>query len=243
MRFAVTYQTDVLPLSYRMTVLSLVKEALRTADQTYFEELYEERNHLMKPFSYSVFLHDFTFQGDQIQLSSLTITFSSSDMEFMLHLFNGLQQLKTFQPGNYPWVQKQMRMVKETSITSSSAIFRTLSPILIESKDGKPVSPEEPNYAKEFQYYAHLKIREVFQREPLRPIEITAGSMKKMVIKESNQWLRQKEPSAKYLYFTAYQGRVRLQGHPDDLQLLYQTGVGKRSAQGFGLLELEREEG
>ncbi|MNJ77576.1 CRISPR associated protein Cas6 [compost metagenome] len=66
--------------------------------------------------------------------------------------------------------------------------------------------------------------------------------MKKTVIRETNSTFRKQGNENAFLYFTAYRGQLKLSGHPDDLQLLYQAGVGKRVSQSFGLLEYIREE-
>lgn len=237
MRLAVSYKVDRLPLAYRMLVLSLIKEAIRQVDESYYHKLYVEQAGQMKPFGSAVYLHHYQMQQDYIELKEITITISSSDMEFMLHLFNGLQQLVTYTPSGETWTRTNIRMLKEAQIKSQHAIFSTMSPILLESKDGKPIHPDDENYSKEFDYYAALRIRELTGREPYSPIVITPMSMRRQVVKETNSSMKNR-----YLYFTAYKGQLHLTGHPDDLQLLYQNGVGKRTSQFFGLLQYEREE-
>lgn len=244
MRIAVTYNVQRLPVAYRMHVLSLIKEALSCADESYFRWLYKDRRHAMKPFGSAIYLKDFTYIRDEIHLKELTITIGSHDMEFMLHLFNGLQQLHKYKIRGETWIRTNIKMLKETTITSRKIVLRTLSPVLIESKEGRPLHPEEEGYKEAFQYYASLRIRELCEREPYEPIGVEPLRLMKTVIKEKNFSLPSESvgKSKPYLYFTAYRGILRLTGHPDDLQLLYLSGVGQRVSQSFGLLEFEREE-
>ncbi|WP_110930240.1 CRISPR-associated endoribonuclease Cas6 [Paenibacillus bouchesdurhonensis] len=243
MRLSVTYQVERVPLGYRMTVLSLLKEALKLANEAYYKELYEQRSKEMKPFSTAVFLKEFTYKEDEILLKELSITISSADMEFMLHLFNGLHQLRSYKTDGQEWKQLRIQMLKEAQVTGERVYFKTLSPILIENKQRKPIHPDEAEYGEEFSYYAALRIRELVGREPYYPIKIEPLNMKKTVIKETNSEFRELiKSNQKYLYFTAYRGTLLLTGHPDDLQFLYQSGVGLRASQSFGLLEYIREE-
>lgn len=242
MRLSVTYEVARIPITYRFTVLSLIKEALQQSDRGYYESLYIENEGKMKPFATAVYLRDFTYVEDEIHLKSLTINITSADMSFMLHLFNGLQRLTTYTTYNETWTRLNIQMLPETEIQSEQVYFSTLSPILIENKEGQPLHPDQPEYITEFGYYAALRIQELTGREPYRPIVIEPLQMKRVVIKESNSTFRNQHTGKKNLYFTAYRGHLKLSGHPDDLQFLYQSGVGKRASQSFGMLEYVREE-
>ncbi|MCD8510982.1 MAG: CRISPR-associated endoribonuclease Cas6 [Bacillus sp. (in: Bacteria)] len=178
MRFSVAYKVKKLPIGFRMLVLSLVKEALKRSNENYYTSLFIEKKNAMKPFSSAVFLKDYSIENDEIQLEEMTITFSSHDMEFMIYLFNGLQQIKEYHVGKETWFFTSIRMHKEATISSNSVFFRTLSPILIESKEGKPVQPMDSNYEKDFNFYASLRIKELSGRNPhqkigIKPISFT----------------------------------------------------------------------
>lgn len=242
MRFSITYEAKKLPIGYRMTVVSLVKEALKLGNEDYFKEVYEKNKNEMKPFSFAVYLRNFKYEDTKILLDSLTVTFSSPDATFMIHLFNGLQQLHTYHAREGIWKRISIEMVKEVEHTYHAAVYRTLSPILIENKHGKPVHPHEEDYAENFRHYSNLRIKNFKGRAPYQEITVEPLGMKKQVIKENNSEFN-KAKKGDFLYFTAYQGHLKLYGHPDDLQLLYQTGVGRRASQGFGLLEFEQEGG
>lgn len=242
MRVAVTYKVEKLPIAYRLVVLSFIKETLRRGEEAYFNELYGSRPREMKPFSYSVYLRNFSVEREEIHLSEMTITISSPDMTYMLHLFNGLQEMQTYQAGEHEWIRKTMKWLPEASICEDTVFLKTLSPVLVEDKDGNPVHPGDQNYEQELRYFASLRIQSLAKREPYRELRIVPGNLKRRVIKESNSTFRQSQAGA-YLTFTAYQGMYQCTGHPEDLQLLYQGGLGKRVSQGFGLLDYAGEGG
>lgn len=134
------------------------------------------------------------------------------------------------------WRQLNFQLLKEPVITSRKVVFRTCSPILIEDKNGRPLAPTDPLYEKELNYYANLQIHQFAGRDLYEPIHISPIHMKKMVIKERNRHLEKNS----FLYFTTYRGLFMLEGSPQDLQLLYQLGIGKRTTY-FGLVEYEYE--
>lgn len=241
MRFAVPFITTEIPLAYRMMVVSLIKESLRKADIVYYRKLYETEKNEMKHFASAVYLNNFQIGEDVINLDKITIIFSSPDQEFILHLYNGLLQTETFRYQDFVLRRGKIRIVPEKTINSDLVVFRTLSPILIEDKQGKPLDPRDPEYAANINYYADL-ILKAYRGEGLhRELRVTPGRMNKQVIKESNHHFEENSKSGEWLYFTSYKGFLKLQGAPEDLQLLYQLGLSKRRGQSFGLLEVERE--
>lgn len=236
MRFSVSYRLNKLDLSYRMKVYSLIKQAVRSANSRYYEKLFIQSENKIKPFSYSTFLHNFSLNDTMITLDQITITISSPDMEFAVHCFNGLRQLKRYQDGNEVWIQSNVQLLKEHTIINRKVVFKTISSILIENKEGKPLAPSDTSFESELNYYANLQVREFSGRDLYEKIVFTPIRMKKMVVRERNRHLNSNE----FLYFTTYQGLFQLEGNPQDLQLLYQLGIGKRTTY-FGLVEYQSE--
>lgn len=238
LRFSVSYQVESLPLHYRMKVYSLIKEAVRMSNDNYYEEWFIRREREIKPFSFSTFLIDFKISGNKINLKEISIIISA-DLEFALHAINGLKQLKTYETEGVAWRQTNIRILKEAMITSNSVLFQTLSPILVEDSKGKPLAPNDESYEKELNYFANLQVQQAAQRNLIKPIHFSPVYMTKQVIKESNRVFK-KTHKDDSLFFTAYKGLFKVEGHPDDLQILYQLGFGKRTTF-FGLTEFKGE--
>lgn len=241
MRFAVPFITTKIPLGYRMMIVSLIKESLKKADNVYYKKLYETDKNEMKPFASAAYLKNFQIDENIINLDEMTIIFSSPDQEFILHLYNGLLQTEFFKYQDFIMRRGKIKIIPEKTINSDSVIFRTLSPILIEDKQGKPLAPGEPEYAANINYYADLILKAYRQKGLQRELKVTPSRMKKQIIKESNYDFEKNNKSGQWLYFTSYKGFLKLEGTPEDLRLLYQLGLSKRRGQGFGLLEVIRE--
>lgn len=222
-----------LPLAYRMGMVSLIKEALRQEDPEYFSKLYQTKN-LKKPFSFAVFLKNFELNHDHFRVNEFAITISSGNHEFMLKLVNGLNLIQHFEIKGSPIKVVRVHVMREKSISEDSVVFQTLSPLLIESNLG-PLSPAQEEYEKELNYEANLVVRNILNRSLRKHLQFMPLGMKKVVIKEQNRHFSKEG----YLMFTAYKGLFRLKGDREDLQVLYENGIGRRSAQGFGLLEVK----
>ncbi|MGX1900958.1 CRISPR-associated endoribonuclease Cas6 [Thermolongibacillus altinsuensis] len=243
MRFSCFFRVSKIPICYRMAIVSIIKEALRTSNQEYCNYFYSEKRQKTKPFVFSVYLKNFKIMGDEIHLDGMNVTFSSPDYEFLMHLYNGLQQKKTFFYKEYEFRKENVRLLKEKQFRSSTVVFRTLSPILVEDEHGAPVSPDQVDYPKHLNYLANLILFEYRGKGLQSPLSVRPLRYKKIVVKESNHQFAEEKGDNCYLYFTAYHGQFIVQGHPEDLQLLYQLGLSKRRNQGFGQLEVEEVRG
>ncbi|KAF0994870.1 CRISPR-associated endoribonuclease Cas6 [Geobacillus sp. TFV-3] len=241
MRLTCSFKVERMPVSYRMMLVSVIKEALRMSDEQYYERLYESAS--MKPFVFSAYLKNFHFVDQEVYLEGMTMTVSSPDHEFLLHLYNGLQQKRAFSYKQYQLVKEKIRMLPEKTITDSTVVFRTLSPMLIEDENQKPVSPDTPNYEEHVNYLSDLILRQYRGKGLSLPLIVRPLRWRKVVVKETNHEFEATHGNGDVLYFTAYQNLFSLTGHPSDLQLLYQLGLSKRRSQGFGLLEIEEVRG
>lgn len=239
-RIRINYFVDVLPIAFRMGIVSLIKEALKRSDKQYYNSIFDEKNKI-RPFSFASYLHKPIIVDDTIQLEKISITVSSANPEFILHLYNGLNDMDVFSYKNTEWRKKKIEMLKEKEITSSTVVFKTLSSLLIEDKAGNPLTPYDQEYQKQFNYYANLMMNELYGRDLIQEIRILDHRLKKTVIKEANQeWIEKKEKQ--FMYFTTYRGLIKLHGASKDLMAIYQSGISRRRSQGYGLLEIERME-
>ncbi|WP_071458941.1 CRISPR-associated endoribonuclease Cas6 [Bacillus massilinigeriensis] len=236
MRFSVTYNLEHLDLAYRMKIYSLIKEAVSLADKEYYEKTFGHQDNRMKNFTFSVYLHNCTLQDSVFSLDRMTINISSPDMEFFVHAFNGVRKIKEYKAGGATWVQSNLQLLSESSIKHRKVIFKTLSPLLIEDQNGKPLSPDNSDYESQLNYYADLQVKQFAKRGLQEPLRFTPLRLSKLVVKEGNRHLRNDD----ILYFTTYKGTFQLEGHPEDLQLLYQLGLGRRSTY-FGMLDIVKE--
>ncbi|MEN1969261.1 CRISPR-associated endoribonuclease Cas6 [Lentibacillus sp. N15] len=238
MRVQMVFEMMQIPVAYRLGTLSIIKEMIRNGSEDYYDRLFNKAKRKMKPFSYSTFIPNLVIEGEIIRGTELHLNISSPNYEFIMFLVNGAQKGRNYFIREAELTLKKKRLLPENRISKTNVIFKTLSPILIETKKGKPVLATDDEFKKEFQYVANLVITEVFGRAPKQSIEVVQTMMTKQIMKEN---LHQKQNSA--LYLTANKGLLQLQGDPEDLQCLYDAGVSMRRSLGLGLLDIVEEVG
>lgn len=242
MRIAVDFQTDKLPIAYRMPVLSIIKESLRKGDKNIYERYFDSDTHRPKPYAFAVYLQNFQIGEPDITLTGFRLHFTTDEYSILLPLLNGLQRTSTFTYKHYVFKRGKVQFEAEYRTSSDKVIVSALSPILIEDENSRPVAPSDPQYNRHFNEISN-RLSQSLREEPLRkPVTVTPISTKKRVIKEANeQFLQSRDSDEQYLYFTAYSGRFLLEGDPSDIQWMLDVGVGLRRGQSFGMLVPEME--
>lgn len=244
--------------------MALIKEVLSRVDSHYKETLYpektSEKSKVAKPFTFSIMMpsgrkvvkekitidngieiEDTVFYFPEGGLLSFII--SSSDYEFIINLYNGLLEMGNFDfSSDINLRLHRVTMLKEKKIVEDEVTFKTLSPVLIETKDEKPLTPEDNNltlFNKEFNAIHDRILKDMRGQGILKEIEFIPLKIKKQVVKHSLREFRAKTGKP-YMTLTCFEGYFKLKGDPRDLQMLYQTGIGLRTGQGFGMVEVVR---
>ena len=123
----------------------------------------------------------------------------------------------------------------ENRIYESRIVIRTLSPITayVTEPDGHTVyfSPEDPRFYDSLIANARRKYVGVFGTDEgfsLRVTPVEGGRF----IKRATRF--------KTTLITAWHGRFVLEAPPRVLELLYETGLGSKNSQGFGMFEIKK---
>jgi CRISPR-associated endoribonuclease Cas6 len=266
MRFKVTFKTNKLPILYRHRFMALIKEALKTSNKDFKDCMYPSRDSefskRVKPFSFNIslppgrtvrkesFLID---EGVEIEEkvfyflpnSLLSIYISSSDYQFMINLYNGLLNLKEFKFNDDICLKlDRVFMLNEKKINTSEVVFKTNSPVLIEDEKGKPVLPlNDPTAPPLKSFNEHFNaihdriLKDIRGGGLNRSIEFIPVNIKKQVVKHTLRGFREKTGKP-FMTLTCFEGCFKLKGDTRDLQLLYQIGIGLRTGQGFGMVDM-----
>ena len=234
MRFKILLEVQKVPQTYRMYLLSFVKEMIRKGDEELYARLYDGTKK-PKPFTFSFYMNDFQLQQEtqQYVMKNATFTFSTSDPHIGVAFFNGLSQTQTFEHPEYPLKITSKQIGREIPITSHVITFSILNALLLENKQKKPILFTNPDFEQELNIITNKQFQAMYDRELFEPLKIYGHRLKKQVIKETNR-----HADGKTLYYTAQKGDIMLQGHPEDLKLIYQDGLGLRRSQCFGCLEV-----
>mgnify|MGYP001216081566 CR=1 FL=1 len=237
MRVQLVFKLDQpLPLFYRLGTLAIIKEAIQNSSADYYTELFEKQRKNMKPFCYGTYIPELKIKEQKIHGKLLHMTISSPSYEFIMHLMNGSKKGNTYRIGQTTLVLTEKKLLPRKVITSSTVVFKSLSPIHLENQLQQPMLAIEPSFKEELSFLATLILQQVYEKTPKQPIQILQTMLKKQVIKE-NIHQRQSTP----IFLTCNKGFIQVQGDPEDLQRIYEAGLSLRRSLGFGLLEIEGE--
>lgn len=260
MKIEFLLKTEKLPIIYRHRFLALIKETLSISDNNLKNYFYPEENltksKITKPFSFAVTLpkgkelkketvkidKDIEIEEDVFHFSTnsfLRFFVTSYDYNFMVSLYNGMISLKEFELFEGIKIEiAKVILLKEKNISQNKVRFKTLSPILVEDKDGKPVLPDNGNI-EDFNRELNIiegKIKNELLKSGLKgELELNPLKIDKEKVKLSIRGQRKENP---FLIFTPFRGTFELTGDKEDLNFLYQKGIGLRTGQGFGMVEV-----
>ena len=219
-----------------MMFVSLIKEALKISDESYYEQLYTyqgKHNKKSKSFTFANFFQNISIQGDQILHGGrIRLFLSSPDPIFFSHFYNGITQIDIFRYKDIKMKKLKIFPIPVRRVGDREVIFKTLSPIYMKDSSGKALTPFEEKFREELNYITNLSLKN-FQGVGLkRPLEFQPLKMKKTVIKEKVS------TTDGYIYLESYKGVFKLVGDPEDLNTIHELGIGFRRNQGFGMIEV-----
>lgn len=232
MRFAVSYSLDgkYLPMDYRRGFASLLKEALKKANDKLFERYYGAL-HVLKPFTFSVYFPELVGQeGEQFNVGHKAIlNFSTSSYEFGTCVYNGLLVQRTFTLFDNALTLIHIDLKRPIIISQEAAVFRALAPVLVNNKGNADwyLLPGEEGFQEGLEF-AVSEIARAFLSDGDAAVEFVPIRIQRKVVRHYNMDMQ------------GFTGIFELRSRPDVLHLIYQVGLGVRRSQGFGMLELVR---
>lgn len=218
-----------IPRDYRRGFISLVKSAFEISDNLIFKKYYQVSR--IKPFTFSVYYPELKgHENGSFKVGSKAKLFLSSNQpEVITYLYNGLRNKKLYP---YPLFDNSLTLERISAIfprkvTRNSALFRTISPILINNK-GKNhwyLMPGEQGFDEGLTFNIQELAKEFlgatdidFEFEPIR--------YKEKKVFHYGQFMR------------GYHGVFRMEASAEVLDLLLNIGIGNRRSQGFGMVDL-----
>lgn len=245
MKVAFIFKTDKLPVTYRTSFMSLIKEALKNQSAQYYNDLYfwnGKKNKHPKPFTFAIRFSNFHIDGDYINLynEELSLYISSIDVEFLIRLYNGLIDRKLYP---YPLSEGnkisfiRSFLINEKELKNETVSFKTMSPILIENEDKKPLLPDDTDFQDEFNKLVNKELSTLRGYGLKKELHFIPIKIKKDVVKHRINEFTEKT-GKKYMMLTAFSGSFTLQGDIEDLDYLYKSGVGIRRSEGMGYVEV-----
>ncbi len=249
MRLKILLSTNskIFPVIYRHRFISFFKQAL--ANVSKLDIYYNSK--LPKPFTFSVYMKG-TFRNEErifklkdmevssfyfeLESPNITLNFSSLYEDFAIDVFNGLIDITEYEIYEDIKVRPiSILPVSEKEIENGSVHFKTLSPIVLESKEDKPITPESENFQKEFNEI-HTRI---FSSLGIEWKDVNVEVINYNMVKVKHYMHKFfKQTGRKYMILTAFKGVLKVEGDREILKALYRKGIGNRTSQGFGMVEV-----
>ena len=227
-------ENENISIQYRKSILSFIKNALQEYDEEQYKKFYNEKDNIIKPFTFSVFFKDSKFNGDNIIVNSRTmeLNMSTEDYNTGIVLYNAFnhQRNKKFSLNNNSMTLKNIILLPEKQINNEEIIIKFLSPLVVRSRiDNKDYYYSYKN--SEFLNILKLNIKMQLQISDLpetmvENLKIEPINAKKTVVKF---YEKQIESSI---------GTFKLTGNTELLNYLYRSGIGSKHSAGFGMFEV-----
>lgn len=243
MRFCLNFKVEKhrFPKDYRRMILSYIKKSLsEILDGVYIEKYFKDN--IQKDFSFSVkFPQNSKFTKDEIILGNLNVEvlFTTSDRQktgLILQQAFLKQKYKIFKISNQNSIQlTSIKRVTNQKIINSKAIFRTYG--LCVRNHSKDYNGKDIYYVyNDEKFNEQLKIvlgnqakTAGFRKNIVDDIQFTPLNCKKVLAEHYNTLI------------DITVGSFLLEGNPQFIQYLYDTGLGSRNSC-FGYLDLITQE-
>jgi CRISPR-associated endoribonuclease Cas6 len=238
MRIKADFELDThwLIKDYRRIFVSLIKSIFTTYDPLLINQLYggeESKRKVNKPFTFSVYFPDFKkIESNKVICGNkVNLIFSSNDEMLLIAFYNGLKsQIKRVIGKNDPieFTLKYVSLLPNHFIKEKKILFRSLSPILV-SKKNTDLYLDPTNSEFDHCFKENIINQTATFNIPCRIEDIAyeIKSMKKLPLTHYHQTM------------TSWLGEFVLEAPTEVLQLVYDTGIGVRRSQGFGMLEIK----
>jgi len=230
-------KTNILPQSYRRSIMSFLKNAIADYNDEKFNELYDPNECKSKSFAFAVALPPGTrFEKDQIRLGdpSITLCFSTFDMADFILFYNAFlnQKKKPFDlPLENNMTLQSIEMVNVQPVFKSAIEIKMMSPLVLRKHDRET---KKDTYVT----YQNDEFNDLF-------IEITKSTLEKagMAIDLQNVKIKPVNPKKTVISefgikFQVSIGTYILEGPPELLTFLQSAGIGNRRNAGCGLFQI-----
>lgn len=229
------YQTDL-----RKKFLSFIKKIFEASLSNVYKEIFSEKK--FRPYVFSPFFGRKFKEG--VLGPEISFIFCTGSYDILSHFWNGLLELKRkkedyIKIGESIYNLEYINLIKGKTIKCNKALFKTIGVCILTDpeKDAKNFNewflvPSTKNlgYFNEILLKRTLKRMEFLKKDVKdKKLEFIPEKIKECIIPHYGGYLK------------GFKGNFQLKGSPEVLQFLYDYGLGVRTGQGFGLLEVEKE--
>ena len=223
-----------LPIAYRHCIQGLIYDVLRT-DPAFSTALHDGVTDIsgkqLKLFTFGQLEGKYTIENKTIRFSdAVRLEIRSVNTQLMLLLLNGFYEGRELRLGTH-WVRVVKCSLEKRQIMQNEIVVQTCSPVVsyLTLADGHTrfFTPDEE------MFYRLLCVNAQCKWESLHKDDFPAT----LSVSPATKFFKKQVTLFKDTRITAWGGRFCLKGAPELLTLLYDTGLGAKSSQGFGMFE------
>lgn len=244
MRLKLTFKGNQpfnLTRDYRRYFISLLKRIFQASGLD--ESIYSKKEY--KPYTFSVWLgKEFEIEKEIKNCNILSLLFSSGDPEVVTHFYNGALALKKrgdiiFNKNNLTIAD--ILLLPYRRINTTSVLFKTIGISVLndpsaDKKDFKKwyIIPNDDleRFNECLLQRTNSRYQFITQKagvQQIRLVLLPEFSIKETIVEHYGGYVR------------GFRGIFKLEGSPEILQFVYDYGLGIRTGQGFGLLEMIKQ--
>ena len=227
-------ENESLPIQYRKSVMSFIKLSLSEYDEQYYKKYYNDKDTIMKPYTFAIFFRNPKFENDRIIIKDkrLELNISIADYETSIILYNAFnhQKNKKFSLDKNSWTLKNINMSLDKKIDTEEITIKFMSPLVVrshlENKDYYySYNDEEFKDILKINIKQQLKITDI----PINLVDsfdIVAIDPKKIIVKFYEKKIE------------TTSGIFKISGDKQLLKYLYDAGMGSKRSSGFGMFQI-----
>lgn len=231
MRFKLTFilENEYFPIQYRKNIMSFIKLSLTEYNEEYYKKLYNQKDNIIKPYTFAAFLKGAKFQENEILIESkkVELNLAVADQEIAVILYNSFnhQKQKKFPLDKNSMTLKNISMMIEKEINEENITIKFMSPLIARNREN------QKDYYYSFKDKEFLETLKINIKEQLKITNIS----KELVNTLNIETIEGKKVITKF-YEKKIEGTLgvfKLSGNKKLLKYLYQAGMGSKRSSGF----------
>lgn len=236
MRFKLTFklENEHFPIQYRKNIISFIKLSLTEYNEEYYKRLYNQKDNIIKPYTFAVFLKGAKFQEDEIIVESkkIELNIGIADYEIAVILYNAFnhQKHRKFSLDRNSITLENISMMLEKEINTNSITVKFMSPLIARNRQ------DRKDYYYSFNDKEFIETLRINIKEQLKITNIA----KELVDKLEIEVIEGKKVITKF-YEKKIEGTLgifKISGNNELLKYLYQAGIGSKRSSGFGMFQI-----
>lgn len=222
-RLCFDLENELLPIQYRKSIMSFIKLSLSEYSQEGYKMLYNNRDNIIKPYTFAVFLLNPIFEDENILVESkkfeLNMAIENYNIAIMLYNSFNHQKRKAFPLHNNSMILQKIVLLPEKEIKEEKIIIKFMSPLVVRSRQ------EGKDYYYSFGDEKFLEILKINIREQLRISNLKTDEVEHFKIEAI-------QPRKTVIKFYEKQiecslGTYYISGNKELLEYLYKAGMRK----------------